>query len=119
MKSMFVMMVLVFSSIGAVAQKEPIPIQPQPSPYPVTNPTNPHSLARMNVEAWLEDSILTIQFYQSEGDVTITLNCGDGNDPVEFTFSSDIPIIIDITPYGDVFSFNIETSIGKKYIGYI
>ena len=108
---------MVLSSIGAVAQKEPIPIQPQPSPQPSTNPTKPYSQKRINVEAWLEDTILTIQFYQSEGDVTIALNCGDGNDSVEFTFSSDIPIIIDITPYGNVLSFNIKTAIGKNYMG--
>ncbi|MDE6421875.1 MAG: hypothetical protein K2K95_00475 [Muribaculaceae bacterium] len=113
MKSMFVMMVLVFSSIGVFAQKDNIPIiQPQPSPPPVTNPIKPYSQVRINVEAWLEDNILTIQFHNSEGDATITLNCRDDSS-VEFTFSSDTSIIIDLNPYEEVHSFNIRTTIGK------
>ena len=115
-------MVLVFSSIGIFAQKGNIPIvqpQPQPSPPPVTNPSNPYSLSRMNVEVWLEDNILTIQFYQSEGDATITLNCGDGNGFVDLTFSTDAPIAIDLTPYGEVSSFTIGTSVDNIYIGYL
>ena len=117
MKSIILIIVFVFSSMNMLAQKVKVPIDE--NPRKVIGTDIPYSLVRMNVEAWLEDNILTIQFYQSEGDVTITLNCGDGNDPVEFTFSSDIPIIIDITPYGDVFSFNIKTAIGKNYMGHL
>ena len=116
MKSILFMMVLVFSNIGLFAQKENIPIvqpQPQPSPPPSTNTSKPYSLVRMNVEAWLEDSILTIQFYQSEGDATITLNCGDGNGFVELTFSTDAPIVIDLNLYDDTSSFIVETTLGR------
>ncbi len=118
MKAIILIIVLMFSGIGVHAEKKDVPII-TPPPTQTPPPNKPYAPVRINVEAWLEENILTILFHQSEGDATITLDNVDGYDSVDFTFTTDTPILIDLTPYTEVVSFTIKTSTEKTYIGYL
>lgn len=106
----------IFSGLTSSAQEK---VTVYDIPQPPQNPNKPHAPARVNVEAWIDESILTITFLQPEGEATITFDSEYVYNQEELTFSTDAPFMIDITPYGEVSSFTIETEAGHTYIGYL
>ena len=86
---------------------------------PPDNKNKPRMPAKRNVEAWLEGSVMTIIFTTSEGDASLSLETSDGFISEEMVYSTEAPIVIDLTPYGDVVGFTLSTVAGNTYIGYI
>ena len=118
MKLLFITFLYALCFYGNInAENKTIPIKEVPKQIPDTN--KPHSPTKVNVQAWIEGNMLTIEFLQSEGDASIVLDCINSNTTAEFTYSTISPIMIDLTPFGDIYSFTIGTSIGKMYKGYI
>lgn len=113
----FLTILMVSSWLTSYAEKKVIPIKNDNKT--INNPNKPHAPARVNVEAWIDEPILTITFLQPEGEATITFDSEYVYNQEELTFSTDAPFMIDITPYGAVSSFTIETEDGHTYIGYI
>lgn len=77
----------------------------------------PHKPAKIMLEAWLTETELTILFLKSEGEATITIHRENVAEE-KLYFSTDIPFVIDITPYPDMTSFTINTETGSVYEGY-
>lgn len=70
--------------------------------------SKPHGPEKPMVEAWLDDTVLSIEFIEPQGEATLSLSNAD----VELesvTFSSEVPFVIDLTPYPDAETFTIET----------
>ncbi len=113
----FLIITMVSSWLTSYAEKKVISIKNDNKT--IINPNQPHAPAKVNIEAWIDESILTISFLQPEGDATITWETTEAYNPGDFTFTTEAPIIIDLTPYGEVTSFTIETEVGHTYIGTI
>ena len=116
MKLKFLLTPFLLASICASGYAEKkIDIKDTPPP-PSHKPRAP---AKRNVEAWLEGSVMTIIFTTSEGDASLSLETSDGFISEEMVYSTEAPIVIDLTPYGDVVGFTLSTVAGNTYIGYI
>ncbi|MDE6795758.1 MAG: DUF3244 domain-containing protein [Muribaculaceae bacterium] len=113
----FLIIAMACSCITTSAKKEKVPLYKTHTTFPNNN--KHHAPTKINVEAWIDESILTITFLQPEGGATITFDSECVYNQEELTFSTDAPFTIDITPYGAVSSFTIETEAGHTYIGII
>ena len=105
------------SAISMFAARENVPIDERSKK--THNPHRPRVPARINVEAWIEDNLLSILFHNPEGDAIVSLYNAEGYEFMESSFTTEAPIIIDLSAYGEVSSFTIETDTGKTYIGYL
>lgn len=114
---LFIILALACYILPAVAQKEKVHVDDKVRKG--VDPNRPRVPARINVEAWIEDNLLSILFHNPEGDAIVSLYNAEGYEFMESSFTTEAPIIIDLSAYGEVSSFTIETDTGKIYIGYL
>lgn len=99
------------------AKEEVIIIQDKPGP--VDPKSKPRVPAKKNVEAWIDGNVMTIIFNNPEGEAVVTLESSEGIMIDELTYSTEAPIVVDLTPYDGVAGFTLTTESGHTYIGYL
>ncbi len=99
------------------AEQKDVPVK---GPTPTTDPTHkPRVPAKKNVEAWIDGNVMTITFINPEGEAVLSLESSEGIVLDELTYSTEAPMVVDLTPYEGVAGFTLTTESGHTYIGYL